>query len=158
MSPFPLSMSSLTVFRRLFSCLLLPSLLTFNQDSSPGTMQVWRGGRKLGGMSIFLLLAWTTASSHQRRRGELERRLLVKREVEATRGCREEPRTEAGQRRDDEMGTEETTPTSALAAGQPGPWLTSLSLLLVCHFTSSSTFLGKRKFGSINFRYFVVHS
>ena len=40
---------------------------------------------------------------------------------------------------------QETTPTSAPAVGQPGPWLTSLSLLLVCHFTSSSTFLGKRE-------------
>ena len=95
-------------------------------------------------MSIFLLLSWASASSHQRRSGELERRLLVKREAAATRGCGEEPRTEARPRRDEETGTEETAPTSAPAVASLAA-ADSLSLLLLCHFTSSSTFLGKRE-------------
>ena len=96
LSPSPLRKSGLTVFRRLFSCLLLFALLTFSQGLSPGTVQVWRRGREQGGMPIFLLLAWATASSHRRSSGELESRPLGKREVEATRGCGEEPGSRQG--------------------------------------------------------------
>lgn len=62
------------------------------------------GGTKRGGMSIFLLLAWAIASSHRRSSGELESRPLVEREVEATRGCEEEPGSRQG--REEAMGQE----------------------------------------------------
>ena len=113
-------------------------------------------GRELVGMSIFLLLAWASASPHQSRRGELERRPLGKREVEATGGprqCGEEPPwPKAGQRINTEIDRKRRDHSKQQSASKPASLaLCSLSspLLLLCLFPGDGTLLGKRGGGNL---------
>lgn len=144
MSPFPLSMSSLTDFRRLFFLCTPPFFAHFQSRLFPRDYAgVDRREETRRNVHFPLAKLGQCQLPSEEKRGAGEKTAGEKRSSGNTgvRG-RTPDRGQAKERRGDRNGRDRSNQRSG--SGQPGR-ADSLSLLLLCHFTSSSTFLGKRE-------------
>ena len=157
LSPFPLSMSSLTDFRRLFSPCTPPFFAHFQSRLFPRDYAgVDRREETRRNVHFPLAKLGQCQLPSEEKRGAGEKTAGEKRSSGNTgvRG-RTPDRGQAKERRGDRNGRDRSNQRSG--SGQPGPRLTpSPCFCFVISLVAAPSLERERKFGSISFRYFIV--